>query len=81
MTPLTVRCTRSGCKNRFERKKTPRARLYCSGYCRELVSEAQIEFIAKYPGCVHVATSSWEAKLFLKECEERTNLYAKGLKC
>ena len=35
------------------------------------LSEAQITFIGMWPGCVHVATSSWEANQLLKECETR----------
>jgi hypothetical protein len=35
------------------------------------LSEEQAEFMRIWPGCVHVAHSSWEANLLLKECEER----------
>jgi hypothetical protein len=30
----------------------------------------QMAFAIEWPGCVHVATSSWEAGQLLKECEE-----------
>jgi hypothetical protein len=33
------------------------------------LSAAQVEFFWKWPGCKHVATSSYEADLLLKECE------------
>jgi hypothetical protein len=35
------------------------------------LSQAQIAFARDWPGCVHVATSSWEAELLLKECEAK----------
>jgi hypothetical protein len=33
------------------------------------LSKAQILWAMKWPGCVHVATNSWEADKLLKECE------------
>lgn len=33
--------------------------------------QSQIDFMKVWPGCVHVASSSWEAGLMLRECEER----------
>lgn len=41
--------------------------------CKNLggrMSAEQVEFARSFPGCVHVATSSWEANLLLEECEE-----------
>jgi hypothetical protein len=35
------------------------------------LSEAQVAFAREWPGCYHVATSSWEAEELLKECESR----------
>ena len=33
------------------------------------LSEAQVAFSRRWPGCFHVATSSWEANELLKMCE------------
>lgn len=34
------------------------------------LTEEQKEFARTWPGCVHVATNSWEANLLLNDCEE-----------
>lgn len=35
------------------------------------LSAEQIAFATSWPGCVHCATSSWEANLLLLDCEGR----------
>lgn len=42
------------------------------------LSAEQAAFARAWPGCVHVATSSWEANELLKECETNISRLAKG---
>jgi hypothetical protein len=36
------------------------------------LNENQVAFAREWPGCVHVATSSFEADLLIRECEAAT---------
>lgn len=43
------------------------------------LSEEQVTFAREWPGCVHVATNSFEANLMLKECEDRSRMSTRDL--